>query len=253
MGDTTTLKMQHSSLQFSDTREQQKKDIEDLFEHGQQFPIKTGTEAGPDAPEHNANRVLLKEIAADFKHNLQFGTDSWIAVDRGIVKEGSFRRDAVFVADNDETWGRGHDSVFATVSFEHIDPRLARIGVAACHYPLRGVHPGDVNYAINRRYADKLGAWMKRAGMGSNLAFINGDFNVNDALADWNYGNNFTSMGDELGQHPNTGHGPIDGFCSYNRDGRVSAGWFKVLDDSEFFQFSDHFVVRGAWEIKHLK
>jgi hypothetical protein len=251
MGDSSKLKMQHTSLQFSDERWQQEKDINDLFAEGTQFPIKTGTEAGPDAAAHNANRVILKEVAADFKHNLHFAADNWIAVDRGIVKDETFRRDQIFVADNDETWGHGHDSVFATVSFEHIDPRLGRIAVAAAHYPVRGQEPGDPNFHINRRYADKAFAWMKRSGMGSSLAFLNGDFNMQDKISDWAFGNGFTSMADELRMHQNTGHGAIDGFCSYNRDHRVKADWFNVLDDSEFFQFSDHFVCRGAWIIQH--
>jgi len=42
----TLLKMQHNSLQFSDSPKQQRFDINKLFVRGGNFPIKTGTEAG---------------------------------------------------------------------------------------------------------------------------------------------------------------------------------------------------------------
>lgn len=248
----TQLKMQHSSLQFSDSSAKQKKDISDLFEKGQQYPIKTGTEAGPE--EGNANRQWLIEYAKEYRHFLHFGRSSWIAVSRAIVKPGTFERGQVFIADNDETWGRGHDTVLATVEFDHMDPRIGHIAQGAIHYPLRGAQPGDVNHRINVRTSRMCGRWMQRAGAGSALAFLNGDFNMNDVRVDWDFNvGKFTSMADELGDHQNTGHGPIDGFCSFDGDRRVSAKSFDVLDDSEFFQFGDHYVCRGVWNVRLRK
>lgn len=249
---TSTLKVQHSSLQFSDTSAQQKADISDLFEKGVDFPIKTGTEAGPEPG--NDNRKWLIKYAKQYKHNIHFSRSNWIAVDRAIVKKGSFERGMRFLVDNDQTWGKGHDTVLAYVGFQHVDPGMGQVWQGCVHFPLRGDDPGEPNFRINKRVALGCSRWMAWAGQGWDIAFLNGDFNTNDIRNnfDQNVGN-FTSMADELDRHPNTGHGPIDGLCSYDRDKRVSAKWYQVLDDKEFFQHSDHFVLRGAWTVKHLR
>lgn len=256
MTGSTVLRFQHSSLQFSDTREQQEQDIRDLFEHGGDFPIKTGTEAGPDASNHNANRLFLNKYAKEYDHRIAYFRDNWIAVDRSIIKKRTFMSGNVFVADNDETVGAGHDSGFCTVSFEHVLDGVGEINVAACHFPTKGRTPRDPNYHINVRYSNYLGRWVKKAGKGTALAFVVGDFNrPDDRTRDWTIGDqNLTSVPDELkGPWQNTGHGPIDGMMSYDRDGRVSAKWVNVLADKEFFQHSDHLVVRCAFDVRHLK
>lgn len=245
------LRMQHSSLQFSDASAKQKIDIRDLFAAGYQYPIKTGTEAGPEGG--NDNRKWLQEYAEEFNHALQFGRSSWVAVDREIIKKGTFSKDQVFIADNDETWGRGHDTVLATVEFDHEDEGIGHVSVGCIHYPLRGARPGDVNHRINLRTSRIIGEWMRKSAKGSALAFVNGDFNMPDDQIDWAFGGHWTSMADELKKWQNTGHGPIDGFTSFDFDARVKAKKFEVLTDKEFFQHSDHFVCRGTWEIRSLR
>jgi hypothetical protein len=249
MSNFELLKTQHTSLQFSDNSRQQKLDIRDLFTSGEDYPIKTGTEAGVD----NDNHQWLQHFANEFNHALHFGRDCWIAVDRAIIKRDTFRRGGQLIAKNQETWGRGHDTFLATVEFDHKDDRIGHISQGSVHYALRGAEPGNVNYEINKRSAQLIYNWMVKSATGPNLAFVNGDFNVQDDKFDWAYGKGFTSMADELKAWQNTGHGPIDGFASYDRDGRVKAESFNVLDDKEMFQFSDHFVCRGVWKIKHLR
>lgn len=252
--DTLTLKFQHSSLQFSDTPAQQDQDIQDLFTKGGAFPIKTGTEAGPDAHGHNMNRAHLQAQAKAHKHALGFFRDNWIAVDRSIIQRGTLEFGSVFVADNDETVGHGHDSGFCTARFTHADPRIGEVAVAACHYPTKGRTPQDPNYDVNERYANLLGQWAKREGRGPALVFVAGDFNMPwGKPQDVFFDNPLTSAPDELRKIENTGHGPIDGVASYDRDGRVSAKWVNVLTDREFFQHSDHFVVRTAFSVRALK
>jgi hypothetical protein len=251
----TKLRMQHSSLEFRDTAKQQRADIKDLFASGQKYPIKTGTEAGPDAGP-NQNQRLLMEFAEDYDHIIHFARDNWIAVDRAIIKPRSVERGSVFVASTKDVHGNGHDSVMATLSFSHINPLVGRINQGAVHYPTMTRRSGEPNWKWSRLYAEKIDAWLKDvANDPENLGFVNGDFNMadNDSKQDWAHGGNFTSMADELKSWENTGHGPIDGFCSYDRDRRVSAHNFDVLNDKEFFQFGDHYVCRGVWEIKHLK
>jgi hypothetical protein len=249
----TRLRMQHHSLQFSDTPRQQEHDIKLLFKEGLMFPIKTGTEAGLDRTGGNMNRPLLEEYAEKFDHVIHFARDNWIAVDRAIIQPGSLERGQVFVLDKDETKGRGHDSVMATLAFDHVIEEVGRINQGAVHYPTQGREKGDPNWDENREYAEAISKWMDDMARGRGLAFVNGDFNMPDPKTDWAFNGLFTSMADELRAWEGTGHGPIDGFASYDRDGRVMALKFEVLDDRESFRFSDHYVCRGTWSIKHLQ
>lgn len=245
--------MQASSLQFSDNPGQQKRDISDLFLHGEAYPIKTGTEAGLDAAGRNKNREYLEEFAGKYNHIFHVVRSNWIAIDRDIIKRGSVDKGQVFVVSNDELDGHMQDRVMCTVEFDHVDDRVGRIAQGAAHYPTRGARPGDPNHQANVTYAKKIEEWLRDAAKGSAIGFVNGDFNMNDKKLDWSFGRDFTSMADELKAWQNTGHGPIDGFCSYDRDGRVKAKRFNVMNDSEFFQFSDHYVCRGVWDVRHLK
>lgn len=248
---TSVLKMQHTSLQFSDDRDKQFADVEKLFAKGKAFPIKTGTESGPEPG--NANNDALIKFSEEYNHLLHTAYGNWIAVDRSIVKKGSARKNQVFVVSNNFIVGHMHDRVFPTVSFAHEDKRMGRINVAAAHYATHGKTKAEPNFDINRMYARQLQRWMLRTASGEALAFVNGDFNMPDTTADWAFGGHFTSMADELDAWKNTGHGPIDGFCSYDRDARVKAKTFKVLDDSEQFMHTDHFVCQGTWTVRHLK
>lgn len=246
---TTMLRMQHTSLQFSDTKAQQTHDMEAIFEKGKSFPIKTGTESGPD----NANYELIKKFAKEYNHVLSIVRENWVAIDRAIMKPNTSKKGSVFVTSNDNIATPMHDAYFATLGFTHIDPRVGRINVAGLHYPIKGATPGTPNYNVNKLYSRRVAEWMARVGKGSALAFANGDFNMDDRLLDLALGQNFTSMADLLGNHQNTGHGPIDAFTKYDRDGRVKANRFVVLDDREQKMFTDHYVLRGVWSIRHLK
>jgi len=253
--ETFSLRMQHTSLQFSDKVAQHKHDVATIFEEGENFPIKTGTEAGPGAGGMN-NRALLEEAAKDYHHIINFadGGDSWVAVDREIVVHGSAAKDDVFLVSNDmQQVTRGSNRVLSVISFEHAEPGVGRIHVGAVHYPTKGAKPGDPNHDMNLICAQKTAAWMAKVGHGADLAFVNGDFNMQDRTLDVALGHNFTTMADELKHWQDTGHGAIDGLCSYDRDGRVSAKRFNVLDDKELFLFSDHYMCRGVWEIKLRK
>ncbi len=246
---SSVLRMQHTSLQFSDSRAQQAHDVEQLFKKGKDFPIKTGTEAS----DSNALFELLRTAARDYDHVLHNARGNFIAIDRKIIKPGTLRRGSVFVIDNSKLVGKMHDRVMPTVVFTHVDPRIGRVAQSTAHFATKGAKPGDPNYKANVLYSRKIAEWMKAAGRGSAISFNNGDYNMHDRNLDWANGGPYTSMADELNAWQNTGHGPIDGFCSYDRDGRVKAKTFKVLDDSEMKMYTDHFVCRGIWTIRHLR
>ncbi len=247
---STLLRMQHTSLQVQDSPEKKFKDIRDLFVEGVSFPIKTGTEGGEfPAKDH------LRMFAGLHNHVIHFARGNWIAVDRKILKKGSVQKGSLFIQDNDDFGaGGGHDRVLCTLEFDHINPGVGHIVLGAIHYGTKGRTPKDPNWESNKLAAKRIARWMRKEGAGRDLVFLNGDFNMNDAdpKQDWAFGGPFTSMADELNRHENTGHGPIDGFCSYDLDRRVKAKHFNVLNDKEMFQYSDHYVCRGVWEVLHL-
>lgn len=248
---SSVLKHQHTSLQFSDNERQQRHDVRKLFTKGRAFPIKTGTESAPGTFLYD----MVEEFAREFNHVLSRREGNWVAVDREIVKPRTVRRGGVFVARAKEIKGKGRDREFPWLQFTHVDERIGRIAVAGFHYSTRGKLPIDPNWHINQRYARKIGMWMKNKARGTKIALGAGDFNMIDSMKkqDWAFGEDFTSMADELKDWKNTGHGPIDGFVSYDHDHRVKAKKFVVLDDSEFHFYSDHYVCRGTWTIRHLK
>lgn len=251
MSTYTALRHQHTSLQFSDSPAQQKADVKKLFEKGQQFPIKTGTESGDD----NALYELVEFYSKKWNHLLMRKEGNWVAVDRDIIKKRSQRRGSIFVASNDRLSGRQRDRAFPWIQFEHVKPGVGVIAVAGFHYSTHGKLPLDPNYDTNKLYAKKIAEWMQKFARGQRIALGAGDFNMIDKFPrqDWAFGQGFTSMADELGKYPNTGHGPIDGFVSWDRDGRVKAKKLVVLDDKELHMHTDHFVLRGTWNIRHMK
>lgn len=248
---SSVLKHQHTSLQFSDDRDLQVADVEQLFKKGKAFPLKSGTESGRET----ASRGALIECAKDYNHAIKFGRSNWVAVDKAIVKPGSLKKDVVFVVSNDTLVGHQHDRDFPYITFTHADARLGRISVAGFHYSTKGREKSDPNNDTNEMYADKIGEWMRKSARGTAIALGAGDFNMLDPLQrqDWAFGRNFTSMADELGKYKNTGHGPIDGFVSFDKDGRVKAKKFEVLTDADMKMFTDHYVCRGTWTVRHLK
>jgi hypothetical protein len=248
---SSVLKHQHSSLQYSDPEGQQRHDLKKIFEKGKQFPIKTGTESGSD----NANYDLVEEFAKKFNHALVRYRANWVAVDRDIIKRNSVRKERIFVVDNSRLSGRGHDRGFPALGFTHVDERMGRIHVAGFHYSTHGRLPHDPNWDTNKMYAEMIEKWMEDSAKGTDIAIGAGDFNMIDKFKrqDWAFGGDFTSMGDELDQYPNTGHGPIDGFVSYDGDRRVKAKRFEALNDNRFKLFTDHYLIRGTWDVRHLK
>ena len=248
---SSVLKMQVSSLQYSDSAEQQLEDVRTLFTKGKQFPIKVGTEAGLETNSYDH----LKEFAKEFNHVIHIRKSNWIAMDRKIIQRGSTKKGSVFVAENDDVFGPGHDSEFATLAFNHADPRMGRISIAGVHYPTRGKTPRDPNHKYTDMYARRVNEWMRVASKRGAISFVGGDFNMHDRKPDqdWAHGGNFTSIADDLEKWQNTGHGPIDGFCSWDYDRRVSAKRWNVLDDSELKMHSDHYIGRATWNVRHLK
>jgi hypothetical protein len=277
--DFVVVKAMHASLQFSDTPKQQTEDITDLFERAKKRGVWfiTGTEAGPGA-EPTSDLLASVGKAAGYHvwvpSNMKKGslgggwaTDSWVAVDSDRIKRGSWdkgyepaipgSKELYRRAGVDAEYPRWGPKGVVWVSFENVD--IGRVGVAAAHYLTKGRSPkgqpiqGVDHYEWNKTLAAEIGDWGREHGKGSALAFYGGDQNIVDRTDDTFFGQPFTSAWDELNKYENTGHGNIDVIASWDADGRVEALRTRALDDKEFFQHSDHFVVEAEFKVRKIK
>ena len=185
----------HVSMQFSDTREQKLHDAEHIFTRAKKKDAAwvTGTEAG-EAELWD----ILRDAAERHGYKTHRYKSNWIAVRKAVIRPGSWETGSVDVADSSQTVGRGHDPAFPWVTFEHANKRIGTISLGAGHYPTKGQTPSDPNHAINRLYAQKIGAWAKEKGAGKALVFYNGDQNMPDNKLDTFFDQPLTSLGDEL-------------------------------------------------------
>lgn len=269
--DFVIVKAMHASLQFSDTPAQQQQDIRDLFNRAKKRGVWfiTGTEAGPGA---EPTGKLLLSIGKETGYHVfvpseQKGagsaTDCWVAVDSSRIKSGTWKTGYEPVIPGSKAlykeaginaelprWG---PKGVVWVSFENED--IGETSVGAAHYLTKGRTPknqpikGIDHYEWNRKLAVAIGDWARKHGKGKALAFYGGDQNINDRTDDTFFGQPLTSAWDELNRYENTGHGVIDVIASYDADGRVEAKAVRALDDKEFFQHSDHFVVEAEYRV----
>jgi len=274
--DSVIVKAMHASLQFSDSPKQQEQDIRDLFERAKTRDVwfVTGTEAGPGA-EPTGELLLSMGKAAGYHvfvpserdKGAGSSTDCWVAVDSERIKKGTWKTGyepgipgskALYIeqglpGDGLPRWG---PKGIVWVSFENGD--IGPVSVGAAHYLTKGRSPkgqpikGVDHYEWNKRLAGEIGDWAREHGKGNALAFYGGDQNIVDRDDDTFFGQPLTSAWDELKKYENTGHGNIDVLASYDGDGRVEAKAIRALDDDEFFQHGDHFVVEAEFAVRRL-
>lgn len=279
---TTRLHAMHTSLQFSDSDAQHTADIEAIFARAKKRGVAfiTGTEAGGGAGNTSAELVRIGKLngyrmwvpSARRRPAIEGGTtDCWVAVRRDLITGGWEQgfipaipgSRALYEAqglDGDKTFPRWGTKGLVHVSF---DSALGRISVGAGHYLTMARHPkaivkGVDHWAWNEKFGHVISEWAVDSGKGSALVFYGGDQNMADSLNDQPQGDTFfggplTSAADELKHWENTGHGPIDVIASYDGDGRVSAAYWRALDDSEFHLDTDHFACEAGFDVKALK
>ncbi|MCY4726714.1 hypothetical protein NYO98_10530 [Nocardioides sp. STR2] len=254
---TTRLDLMHASMQFSDPMGQKEHDIEAIFERAERRGVAwiTGTEAST-----KAYRKMIRKVAKrhGYRLHVKGHNASWIAVRKSLITGG---------------WSSGFVRVIPPAneipgSVRHWGPRgilwctfdtadLGRITVIASHYLTgarfkAGSTYGTVNHwAQNKRLARAIGRFAKRKGKGPALVFYGGDQNMDDKRSDTFFGEPLTSVWDDLGKHPGTGHGNIDVIARFNRDGRVTTAYGRVLRDDRFFLFTDHFLVEAGFDVRH--
>lgn len=246
----TKFRIGHASLQFSDSPDQWRHDSDVILKRG--YPWITGTEVG-----ETDNWRILQAAAHRYGYTIRRYKSNWIAVQNKIIKTGTFRYGVKTVVDNDLVAGRGHDTNYLWVSFTHKTKGIGKISVVCSHYPTKGVPSAkDPSRRINLRWTRKIAlavsAIVARLGKGGNLAFYGGDQNIPDNLNDTFFGGPLTSCWDEVGKHPNTGHGNIDVIASYDGDGRVKCVDARVFTDKQVFLYADHYLIEADYEIRHF-
>ena len=245
---TTTLSLGHYSLQFSDTVRQKRHDARVLFQ--QDYDGITGTETGSPV----AQRVM--RVAAHNAGYTYFVKGSnWVSIKKALILPGTYRTGYRAFVDREMVAGPGADLHVAWAQFE--TENLGQIALLASHYATKGRPDGTVrlrvNLEANETLAKGIGGLAEELGAGAGIVFYGGDQNIIDRNNDTFFGEDLTSVWDELETWENTGHGNVDVIASYDKDGRVAAEYARTLDDKERFMYMDHYPVEAGFKIKHLK
>lgn len=252
MAKTVELRVQHNSMQFSDTRAQQMHDAEAVFElakrRGTLFV--TGTEAGAGNGVRDAVLMFGKQLG--FKVHAH-RTGDWVAVNTAIAKVVNFGYEGPYIpATVGKSVAEGAHAArgipWVTVTFGTLTATMGCV-----HYlTKRSIEASGSNAPLIAGIA----AFGKAKGAGRQLVFVNGDVNLDDEKQDVFRGEPFTTCWDELGKHPAT-HGEskargstIDVSASYNYDGRVRATSARVLDDGDLKLATDHFVIEATYTVR---
>lgn len=239
----------HYSMQFSDTPEQQAQDVRKMFQ--QNYHGITGTEAG-QLPMQRA----LRALAFEFRYALHIYKSNFVAINKDLISRGEVHKFGETFVDNDETVGRGHDLNVVGMTVE--TDGIGTWSLMGSHYSTNGtpaaVDPARrVNIEANKKLARGIGNLAKELGAGADLVFYGGDQNIVDRDADTFFGEDLTSVWDELGKYENTGHGNIDVIASYDKDKRVEAKYIRALTDKEQFMHTDHFPVEAGFNVRLLR
>lgn len=242
------VRMQHTSMQFSDTTAHKRADAHKIFVRAAKEKVAwcTGTESGQQAS--GDLRTALAKEAKDAGYKFTVIADLWIAVRKDLIIKGSWDQGFIRTLESNTGSQTFSDRGISWVQFDN--HQVGRVSVGCSHYMTNGRHPGDEYYRANARLTEAIGTWGRKHGAGSALAFYAADTNVSDRQADVFRGSPFTTIADELRDWKDTGHGSIDVIASYNADGRVSALRWTVLDDRQFFLNTDHYLCEAIYEVR---
>jgi len=247
----TTVRVGHTSMQFSDSGAQKKSDAKRIFARAVQRKLSwlTGTEAGMG---HSADlRRALKKEAENTDYRFTVASDVWIAVRKDLILPKTWKRGFIQTLEANTGSKTFSDRGICWAQFE--TARLGQVSVGVAHYMTDGRKPGDEYYNANTKLTRAIGEWGKIHGKGKAICFFHGDANIPDRDMDVFRGQPFTTLADELKRWQNTGHGPIDFIASYDADGRVKGKAWNVLDDKEFHLFTDHFACEGTYEVSYTQ
>jgi len=256
MAEKVQFKIQHTSMEFSDSVVQHRHDAKKIFDRAVEKKIWacTGTEAG-GGKNHDLRDALIKE-AKDHNfaiHAHQYG--EWVAMNRRFLEKFNRGYAGPFIpAEGGKPSGGSHaPRGVAWMSGRSKTKKLGRITVGAAHYLTDKSE--QASKTSNEPLIKGIAAWAKKHGEGSGCVFLGADANTNDKIKDVFGGRPLTTAADELKDWQGT-HGPhsyIDVIASYNYDARVKAQSFTVLDDKEFVLYTDHYLLQAVYTIAEMR
>lgn len=249
------VRIQHTSMQFSDSVGQHKHDAKAIFDRAVEKKVwaMTGTESGAAKKNHDLRDALIAEAKSHDFYIHAHGQGEWVALNRRYLEVFEKGFAGPFIP---STSGSGKNAAqgahaargVAWASGRAKDFRLGRLTFGAAHYLTnRSEQVSGSNDRLVRGIAD----WAKKAGAGQNVVFLGADTNTNDKRTDVFNGKPLTSISDELKKWEPTiaSGGVIDIVGSYDHDGRVKAKAYNVLNDKEFFLNTDHYLLDAIYEI----
>jgi hypothetical protein len=252
----TTIRLQHNSMQFSDTKANHQHDAKAVFDHaltsGALFV--TGTEAAQSRDNHDLRDALIIEARAHgFRINASRAGE-WVALNRKLGEYFDSGYAGPFIKGTtglDAAHGAHAPRGVAWVTAQV--PGVGQVTQGVAHYLTKASM--IASRTTNQPLVEGIGKWGFAKGRGRKIVFFSADANERDNIVDVFHGKPFTTIADELGKHPkthgkDTEHGTaIDIIASYDADGRVKAKSYRVLDDSDVKLFTDHFILEAAYTI----
>jgi hypothetical protein len=245
---TVTVRIQHTSLQFSDSKAQHVHDVNKIFTRAVDRSIWacSGTEAG-GGDNHDLRDALIRSAHVhDFFLNSN-PNGEWVALNKRFLTNFDQGFAGPFVP---AEGGKGGHSARGVVwaSGKALHGHLGRLCFGSCHYLTD--RSEEKNNQTNLAIVKGIGAWGRTHGKGSGVVFIGADANTNDRTQDVFMGRPFTTIADELKKWPAThGANVIDVIASYDHDGRVVARAYQVYSDKEFSLYTDHNLLHAVYEI----
>lgn len=250
----------HISGEVFDSAPKRKEDYLKIF--NRDADILTGTEV---PSTFGPMRHVIESYALDAEYWPFFpghANDGWIAMKKDLVP-GGLKGGYIPVTPGSHELHDPHPYGPRGVTHASgVSPDLGRISMAVFHFLTKGRFPGQAqkdaphdpvnHYKVNKEYGRAIGEWAKDAGKGSGLAFADGDSNLIDKKTDIFNGQPLTTCWDELGKHPNTGHGNIDVIASLDWDKRVKCTSARVFTDKDLFLNGDHFYIEAVYQIRLL-
>lgn len=250
------LRIAHCSLQFSDSENKKKYDLEKLFSRG--YDQIGGTEAGPGA---GASQRLLKAAARKYGYKIvlsdKYGT--WLAVRKTGYVFGSFKSGHEHALDNSgvlKTPGKfGAKGVVWGVW--NSGKTYGKFAQGVVHYTNTSGSGGAAKKkAFDTKYARVLKAWRDRRVRYGSLVFMTGDMNRNDRTNDVFMGTGgWITCWDEMKVYPHTSdgeHGSIDVIARQTGTSRAKCVGARHWNDNGIFMNTDHYIIEATYDIMPL-
>lgn len=250
---TALVRIQHTSMQFSDSKLQHSHDAKAVFDRAQDKGVwaMTGTEAGVSKKNHDLHDALVEEAG---KHGFYINADpsgEWVALNKAHLTNfkkgfaGPFIKGTTGVgvaggahAPRGIAWASGTAKSF----------HLGRLTFGSSHYL---TNRSEAVSGSNEPLIKGISAWGAQHGKGNGIVFLGADTNTNDKRGDVFSGRPFTSISDELKKWPPTLGTTtwIDVIASYDHDGRVRAKSYNVFNDKAFPLYTDHYLLDAVYEV----